>query len=72
VKLWLYTIALAAIIGIADASFASSPMFEELDKDHDGKLSKTEAASVKDLDFAKADTNEDGSLDRAEYEAAVG
>jgi Ca2+-binding EF-hand superfamily protein len=49
-----------------------APAFNELDKDHDGMLTKAETATVKGLDFAKADTNKDGRLDRAEYEAAVG
>ena len=64
--------ALLAVLGLASASYAVAPAFNELDKDHDGMLSKAEAASVKGLDFAKADTNKDGKLDRAEYEAAVG
>ena len=34
-------------------------------------VAKAETASVKGLDFAKADTNKDGRLDRAEYEAAL-
>jgi Ca2+-binding EF-hand superfamily protein len=49
-----------------------APAFNDLDKDHDGMLTKAEASSVKGLDFAKADTNKDGRLDRAEYAAAVG
>jgi Ca2+-binding EF-hand superfamily protein len=61
-----------AVFALASASYAAGPAFKELDKDHDGLLSKAEAATVKGLDFAKADTNKDGRLDRAEYEAAVG
>jgi Ca2+-binding EF-hand superfamily protein len=64
--------AVLAVLGFASASYAAAPAFNELDKDHDGMLTKAEAASVKGLDFAKADTNKDGRLDRAEYEAAVG
>jgi hypothetical protein len=64
--------ALMAVMGLASASYAAAPAFNELDKDHDGMLTKAECASVKNLDFAKADTNKDGRLDRAEYEAAVG
>lgn len=65
-------LALIGVFALASASYALAPAFNELDKDKDGMLSKTEASSVKGLDFAKADTNRDGRLDRAEYEAAVG
>jgi EF hand len=65
-------LAVLAVSALASASFAAAPAFNELDKDHDGTLTKAEAAPVKGLDFAKADTNKDGRLDRAEYEAAVG
>jgi hypothetical protein len=60
-----------AVFAFASASYAAAPAFNDLDKDHDGMLTKAEAASVKGLDFAKADTNRDGRLDRAEYAAAV-
>lgn len=56
----------------ASASQAAGPAFNELDRDRDGVLTKDETATVKGLDFAKADTNKDGRLDRAEYEAAIG
>ena len=65
-------LAAMAVFALASASYASAPAFNELDKDHDGMLTKAECAGVKGLDFAKADTNKDGRLDRAEYEAAVG
>lgn len=65
-------LAVMAVFALASVSYAVAPAFNELDKDHDGMLTKAEAASVKGLDFAKADTNKDGRLDRAEYEAAVG
>ena len=65
-------LAVMAMFGLASAAYAASPAFNELDKDHDGMLTKAETATVKGLDFAKADTNKDGRLDRAEYEAAVG
>ena len=65
-------LAVIAAFGFASAAQAVAPAFNELDKDHDGLLTKAEASSVKDLDFAKADTNRDGRLDRAEYEAAIG
>jgi hypothetical protein len=67
-----YALVVVGVLAIASASYAVAPAFNDLDKNHDGKLTRAEAASVKDLDFDKADTNRDGSLDRAEYEAAVG
>ena len=60
------------VLALASASYAVAPPFNDLDKDHDGYLTREESSSVKDLDFAKADTNRDGTLDRAEYAAAVG
>ena len=65
-------LAAMAVIALASASYAVAPAFNELDKDHDGMLTKAETTAVKGLDFAKADTNKDGRLDRAEYEAAIG
>jgi hypothetical protein len=65
-------LAVVGVLALASASYAVAPAFNDLDKDHDGMLSRSEAAGVKNLDFAKADTNRDGKLDRAEYEAAVG
>jgi hypothetical protein len=68
VRLALATI---GVLAFASASHAA-PSFNDLDKNHDGVLSRAEASSVKGLDFVKADTNRDGHLDRAEYAAAVG
>lgn len=64
--------ALFGVLAFASASHAAAPAFNDLDKNHDGYLTRPETSSVKDLDFAKADTNRDGRLDRVEYEAAVG
>ena len=64
--------ALIGSLTLAAASNAAAPAFTDLDRNHDGLLTKQEASSVKELDFDKADTNRDGRLDRAEYEAAVG
>ncbi len=64
--------AVVAVLSLASASYGVAPAFNELDKDRDGMLTKAETTTVKGLDFAKADTNKDGRLDRAEYEAAVG
>lgn len=54
--------------GVALAQGA--PSFEEVDQNADGMISQEEAATVEGLDLATADTNQDGSLDRSEYEAA--
>jgi hypothetical protein len=63
--------AFAAVLAISGVSLASTPSFEDLDKNKDGMLSKSETSSVEELDFAKADTNKDGMLNRSEYEAAI-
>jgi hypothetical protein len=67
-------LALACCLGLAASAAASTTTassFEDLDKNADGLLSREEAAAEKGLDFAKADTDKNGWLDRAEYEAAV-
>ena len=50
-------------------STATDPEFAKVDKDHDGKISKKEAASNKDLAkrFNELDTDHDGSLQPAEF-----
>lgn len=58
-------------LGFAGAALAQeAPSFEEVDQNSDGMISQEEAASVEGLDFATADTNQDGSLDRNEYQQA--
>jgi hypothetical protein len=60
-------------LGFAGAALAQdAPSFEEVDQNADGMISQEEAAAVEGLDLATADTNQDGSLDRTEYEAAIG
>jgi len=48
------------------------PTFESLDKDHDGSISRSEAAGSADLvkSFATLDKNRDGKLDRTEFSGA--
>lgn len=48
---------------------SNDPGFNNLDKDNDGALSRTEAAGNADLakKFKEADKNSDGKLSRAEY-----
>lgn len=61
------------ILGFAGSAVAQGlPAFEEVDANGDGQISEQEAAAVEGLDFASADANQDGALDRAEYEAASG
>ena len=55
----------------AEPEEAGKVTWSQLDLDGDGKLSKTEAASVDALssDFDTADTDKDGSLTADEYKA---
>ena len=50
-------------------STATDPEFAKVDKDHDGKISKKEAASNKELAkrFNELDTDHDGALQPAEF-----
>jgi hypothetical protein len=68
---WLNAALLVASVVIATVAFAEAPAFDDIDANSDGKLSKAEASSVKGLDFAKADRDKNGTLDRVEYEAAM-
>ncbi|HEU4620217.1 MAG TPA: calcium-binding protein [Gammaproteobacteria bacterium] len=57
--------------GGAGGGASSSPPFDQVDANSDGMISRSEAAKVEGLDFSKADTNQDGHLDRQEYDAAT-
>ena len=59
---------IAAFSGVA---FAAAPAFDDVDADKNGAISPSEALAVDGLDFAKADADGDGSLNRAEYEEAT-
>lgn len=59
------------VSAFAGAALAAAPAFSEVDTDGNGAISAEEAAAVEGLDVAAADTNGDGSLDQAEYEAAA-
>jgi len=58
---------------VADLPALSIAKFELADRDGDGFLTGEEAASYKALEtvLAKADTDEDGRLSRAEFWSAV-
>lgn len=65
------TIAFAALILAGNVAFAAAPAFEDVDTNGDGVLSQEEAAAVEGLDFTAADTDQNGSLSKDEYEAAT-
>jgi hypothetical protein len=45
-------------------------IIKDLDKNHDGKISKSEARGLLADDFDQLDTNKDGFIDRQELEKA--
>ena len=48
----------------------NAPAFEEVDTNGDGSIDRQEASVIEGIDFALADANQDGVLNREEYEAA--
>jgi hypothetical protein len=52
--------------------FGGPPVFDSLDADRDGRISGREANANRDagLGFARADTNQDGSISVDEFRAA--
>jgi hypothetical protein len=65
------TLAALALITFSGAALAAAPAFTEVDTDQSGTISIEEATVVEGLDFTKADANQDGALDEAEYGAAT-
>jgi hypothetical protein len=45
--------------------------FDNADKDKDGKITRAEANDIQGLDFSTADTNDDASLSRQEFQTAM-
>lgn len=45
--------------------------FDTVDKDRDGKLTRQEANEIDGFDFSRADTNNDATLSRQEFAAAM-
>ena len=45
--------------------------FAETDKDGDGRVNREEGNAIHGFDFSRADTNNDKSLTRAEFDAAM-
>jgi len=70
-------------LALASAALLASPMgraadaadrrFEELDRNHDGFLSRDEANDARELDtrFSELDADNDGKLSRDEYHVVV-
>lgn len=61
--------AMAVAIGVgfsSTESFAKGKMFEKVDTNGDGVISKTEMLSKAEERFAKMDTNGDGSVSKEE------
>ncbi|MAL03729.1 MAG: hypothetical protein CL625_05575 [Arenimonas sp.] len=56
-----------------EADLVADPGFDELDKDMDGYINKTDLPPEHSLalEFATADTNRDSRLDRVEFDAYV-
>ena len=70
----IITIAGAAMLALAGSAAADNTKASaevEVDANRDGKITKTEAKTNKELSaqFSKLDTNKDGNLDSAEYAA---
>ena len=67
---WLLALIVSAFFG-GTALAADAPTFDSLDKDGNGTISEQEAAADQSLADAwqKADSNQDGVIDRAEFSA---
>ena len=65
------TLAAFALIAFSGAALAGAPAFGDVDTDKSGTISPEEAMAVEGLDFTKADANQDGALDEAEWGAAT-
>jgi len=49
---------------------ADRPSFEEVDRNADGFIGRTELAMVEGVDFAELDTDQDGRIGRQEWESS--
>ncbi|HEX5418358.1 MAG TPA: hypothetical protein VFY39_00025 [Gammaproteobacteria bacterium] len=58
--------------GAAIAQQSQLPPFDQVDKNADGNISRSEAAQIEGLDFNTVDTNQDGKLSRTEYMTYAG
>ncbi|WP_338467325.1 EF-hand domain-containing protein [Novosphingobium sp. ZN18A2] len=57
-------------LGIGDAALSSEKLIQQADSDGDGKLTLGEWMANANAQFDKMDTNQDGSIDRQEWDAA--
>jgi hypothetical protein len=65
------TICFCLLLTTLSSATLAAPAFDEVDTDHDGWISETEAGLIEEgLDFSAADANGDGHLDETEYEMA--
>jgi len=76
-------LATAVALGLAATAAAQQPRtppgddrtnihtFAEVDKDGDGRINREEGNAVHGFDFSRADTNDDKSLTRQEFDAAM-
>ncbi|MDB6164420.1 MAG: hypothetical protein JWL98_1852 [Xanthomonadaceae bacterium] len=67
------TLVFSIIAGLAASASAwgqANPMFENMDANHDGRISLQEHAAVAKATFARMDANHDGQLTAAELDAA--
>ena len=60
-----------AVALFSGTAVAGGTAFSKLDTNHDGKISKQEAAAnpAVEAQFSQADTNKDGSLEQSEFSA---
>jgi hypothetical protein len=71
VKRYILLLALG-LSGAAIAQQSQLPPFDQVDKNADGNISRSEAAQIEGLDFSAVDTNQDGQLSRSEYMTYAG
>jgi hypothetical protein len=57
--------------GAQQGAQGAVPSFDTADKNKDGQLSRAEASDLTGFDFSKADVNQNASIDRQEYTAAM-
>jgi Ca2+-binding EF-hand superfamily protein len=67
----LATAALLAVVGVVHAQpLRGAAMFERLDADNDGKITKAEMSAGRERMFKRLDRNGDGVIDENEIEKA--
>lgn len=69
-KTTVLTVSLLTLAGVNYAN-ASWQSFDQMDKNKDGVLDKSEARPIAGLSFKSADTDNDGRISQSEYQAVV-